>query len=277
MSNFSYSLTNLFDDHKTEQHLRYVSSSSFGTDWNSVFHSHECTELFYLTDGEGWFCTAEGNVPVSKNQMVIVNPKVQHTERSSFSHQMHYIVLGIDNLQFHFGKKESFSSYEIFPLDSHRDTVLSLLKAILRELQKKEASYEEMCQHYLSILLLLIQRITGQEFSLSAPSSIPYECERARAYMDTHFSDDITLDTLADFTHWDKFYLSHQFSKAFGISPINYLLSQRIEHSKRLLGTTDYSITQIAESAGFSSQNYFSQIFRKLTGTSPRQYRKDSI
>ena len=55
MSTLSYSLTDLSPEHQPpHQHLRYVTSSSFGSDWNSVLHSHDCTELFYVTDGEAW-------------------------------------------------------------------------------------------------------------------------------------------------------------------------------------------------------------------------------
>lgn len=276
MSNLSYSFTDLSDDHSDRELLRYVSASSFGKDWNGVLHSHECTEIFYVTDGEGWFCTDEENFPIKKNQMVLVNPKVHHTERSSAAHQMHYIVLGIDHLQFRFGKEDAFLPFQVFHLASHREVILPLLESILKELQKKQVSYEKICQHYLSILLLQVQRITGQKFTLSAPSPIPYECEKAKNYIDEHFREPVTLDLLAGITHWDKFYFSHQFSKAYGVSPINYLLEQRVEHSKQLLRTTDYSITQIAESSGFSSQNYFSQTFKKSTGISPREYRNGS-
>ena len=137
MSILSYSLTNLSPEHQPpHQHLRYVTSSSFGTDWNGVLHSHDCTELFYVTDGEGWLCTDETQIPLQKNTLVIVNPKVHHTERSSQEKKMHYIVLGIDNLQFRFHEGETFSPFQIFQLTSHREMILSLLHAILEELQK---------------------------------------------------------------------------------------------------------------------------------------------
>lgn len=274
MANLSYSFKDLSNDHSDKQQLLYVSSSSYGEDWNGVLHSHECTELFYVTDGEGWLCTDEGACPVRKNQMVLVNPKVRHTERSSVKNQMHYIVLGINNLQFHFGNEKEFLPFRIFDLSSHTDIILPLLQTILTELEKQKDFHEEICQHYLTILLLQVRRITGQYFTVSVPSPIPYECEKAKAYMENHFREPITLDRLAELTHWDKFYFSHQFSAAYGISPINYLLKQRVEHSRQLLETTDYSITQIAEASGFSSQNYFSQTFKKSTGMSPREYRK---
>lgn len=277
MENLTYSFTDLATDHSHQQRLCYATSSSFGKDWNGVLHAHGCTELFYVTQGEGLLCTDETTIPLKKDQLVIVNPKVHHTERSPSANKMHYIVLGIDNLQFHFDKKGTFLPFQIFELPSQREMILPLLESIIKELQKKENSYEEICQHYLHILLLLIQRITGKEFILSAPSSIPYECERAKSYMEEHFREPVTLDLLAKLLHWDKFYFSHQFSNAYGISPIHFVLNLRVEHSKQLLRTTDYSITQIAESSGFSSQNYFSQIFKKNTGISPRQYRQEKI
>lgn len=277
MENMTHSFTDLSSDHSECQRLRYVSSSTFGKDWNGVLHAHDCTELFYVTDGEGWLCTADEKVPLQKNHLVIVNPKVHHTERSSLVNKMHYIVLGIDNLQFHFGKENIVLPFQIFQLSSQKDMILPLMERIMEELKRKQTFYEEICQHYLAILLLQLQRITGQEVTLSTANDIPYECEKAKTYMEEHFRESITLDLLAELTHWDKYYFAHQFSRAYGISPINFLLNLRISHSKQLLSTTDYSITQIAESSGFSSQNYFSQIFRKSTGISPRAYRKASV
>lgn len=275
MANLSYIFTDLSKEHSYEQQLRYASSSSFDKDWNSILHSHECAELFYVTDGTGWFCTDDVTIPIEKNQMVIVNPKVQHTERSSEKQKMHYIVLGIDHLQFHFEKDKKLLPFQRFTLTTHKEEFLSLFSSILKELKTKKSDYDKICEHYLSILLLLIKRITGNDFTLSVPNQIPYECEKARIYIEEHFREHITLELLADITHWDKFYFSHQFSKAYGIAPINFLLEQRIQHSKQLLHTTDYSITQIAEYSGFSSQNYFSQIFRRSTGISPREYRNN--
>lgn len=274
MPNYLYSFTDLSMDHADKQYLRYASSSSFGDDWSSIFHSHDCTELFYVTSGEGIFCTEDGNFPVQKNDLIIINAKVHHTERSSSQKKMQYLVLGIENLQFNFNNTKDFIPFRIFSLSSGKNAILPLLQMIFQELQQQKPSYEEICQHCLAILLLQLQRITGERFSIEAPTPIPYECEKIKSYIETHFHETITLDLLAKMVHWDKFYFSHQFSQAYGISPINFLLEKRIQHSKQLLATTDYSITLIAEQSGFSSPNYFTQAFKKSTGCSPREYRQ---
>ena len=68
--------------------------------------------------------------------------------------------------------------------------------------------------------------------------------------------------------------MAHTFQREFGVSPINYLISRRIEESRFLLRETDHSISQIAQILGFSSLSYFSQSFRRLEGVSPVEYRR---
>ena len=62
--------------------LLYISKSRFGGDWNSTTHTHSCTELFYCLSGEGQFYLAGQLFPVKPDDMVIVNPQVEHTELS---------------------------------------------------------------------------------------------------------------------------------------------------------------------------------------------------
>ena len=71
-----------------------------------------------------------------------------------------------------------------------------------------------------------------------------------------------------------KYYLSHAFKREYGISPIHYVITKRIEESKYLLAETDLSMSQIAQLLGFSSLSYFSQVFRRTQGVTPMEYRQ---
>ena len=62
----------------------------------------------------------------------------------------------------------------------------------------------------------------------------------------------------------------------YGTSPINYLLSCRIQESLYLLSKTQMSLSQISGTLGFSSPSYFSQSFRRMQGISPLEYRKQA-
>ena len=114
-------------------------------------------------------------------------------------------------------------------------------------------------------------------FTLSgeaAGSRSSLECDLVRRYIENHFKENLTLDQLAGLAHLNKYYLAHAFQREFGVSPINYLISRRIEESRFLLRETDHSISQIAQILGFSSLSYFSQTFRRLEGVSPVEYRR---
>ena len=100
------------------------------------------------------------------------------------------------------------------------------------------------------------------------------ECAAARRYIDEHFTEPLSLDTLAEVAHVNKYHLSHTFRREYGISPINYLIMRRIREGRHMLEHTSYSLSQIAHSIGFSSPSYFSQSFRKAEGLSPAEYRK---
>ena len=71
--------------------LLYISKSRFGGDWNSTTHTHSCTELFYCLSGEGQFYLAGQLFPVKPDDMVIVNPQVEHTELSLNASPLEYI------------------------------------------------------------------------------------------------------------------------------------------------------------------------------------------
>lgn len=273
MAHIQYSLTDLYNQQPLER-LLYISSATYGNDWISMFHSHSFAELFYVQDGHGYFCTESEEVPIGKDSLILINPNIRHTEKSSRTHPLTYIVLGIDNLHFQFQGSE-YGAYRVYDFQKHSDACLPLMQMMLDEARGRRSSSELICQHFLSILLLKILRISGDQFTPYSSKNIPGECETIKYYIDTHYQENITLDILAEVSHLNKFYLSHIFNKAFGISPITYLLERRILHSKELLKTTDFSITQIAHTTGFSSANYFSQSFKRYTGLTPAAYRKN--
>jgi AraC-like DNA-binding protein len=68
--------------------------------------------------------------------------------------------------------------------------------------------------------------------------------------------------------------LSHVFKDTFEYSPGNYLVRRRIGEAQTLLLTTNYSVIEIASSVGYNNVSHFNTIFKKLIGTTPKQYRK---
>ena len=255
--------------------LLNVASSRYGGDWHSVPHTHNYTELFYIVGGKGQFFIEDQCFPVDVNNLVIINPNVIHTEASLNAQPLEYIVLGIDGIEL---ANSENSNGQFCMLDHFESVEISgCLRNILREMELKNTGYEDICQAYMEILIIRLMRST----SLAVPaepqtSSGNRQCAAIRRHIDMHFKEPLTLEQLAEEAHMNKFYLSHAFKREYGVSPINYMITKRIEESKYLLAETDLSLSQMAQLLGFSSPSYFSQVFRRTQGISPMEYRQNT-
>lgn len=252
--------------------LLNVSSAKFGGDWHSTLHSHKYAELFYIVGGEGQFRIEDQLYPVKAHQVVMVNPNVLHTEVGYPIHPMEYIVLGIEGLEL-FVSPELNSRFRILDCRGGSD-ILPCLRQILQESQSGQPGCEAICQAYMEILILRLMRSISFATSVSGPTD-SHQCATVRHYIDTHYKEPLTLDTLSSVAHINKYYLAHAFKEEYGLSPIRYMISRRIDESRFLLQETDMSMSQIARVLGFSSASYFSQSFRRAEGMTPAEYRKN--
>lgn len=255
--------------------LLYVSSATYSGDWLSTPHTHYCSELFYVLEGIGQFQVEDTIFPVAANDLIIINPKVSHTELGFNAHPMKYIVLGIEGLEL--STQNDQSNFCIVNFKEIKDTMVFYLKMMLREIETRAPGYEAICQDLMEILIVLCARQTNFSTILApANKKASHLCDSVRRYLDQHCEEDISLEQLATFSHVNKYYLVHAFTDEYGVSPISYLMQARVKKAETLLATTDYSLSVISRSCGFSSSSYFSQTFKKIAGISPSTYRKKS-
>ena len=95
-----------------------------------------------------------------------------------------------------------------------------------------------------------------------------------KEYIENHLSERITLADLATHVHYSRSYITDQFQKSVGMSIARYISERRIEKAKQMLSDGRYSISQISESLGFSTVQYFSKCFKDAVGCSPSVYAK---
>lgn len=100
--------------------------------------------------------------------------------------------------------------------------------------------------------------------------------EAARQYVDQHFAEsDLSLGAVAEAVSVSPNHLSTVFKEKNGIGFSDYVTDVRMRQAKRLLITTDLRASEVGERVGYQNMNYFSMLFKKVTGVSPSQYRRE--
>ncbi|OGF50235.1 MAG: hypothetical protein A2231_02700 [Candidatus Firestonebacteria bacterium RIFOXYA2_FULL_40_8] len=93
-------------------------------------------------------------------------------------------------------------------------------------------------------------------------------------FIEKNIMRQMSLEELSSRAGLNPVYFSNSFSETFGLSPVKYVNSQRIEKAKIYLASSDKRLEEIADATGFTDAFYFSKIFKKYTGNSPSEYRK---
>ena len=136
---------------------------------------------------------------------------------------------------------------------------------------KKECGYKYRCS---AILYEIFAECYSQNFTNVVTKS---KISSSVDYILKNYTDPyLTIENIAKRSFMSEVYFRKLFKEEYGVSPINYMISRRIDESKYLLAETDLSMSQIAQLLGFSSLSYFSQVFRRTQSTTPMEYRQST-
>lgn len=128
---------------------------------------------------------------------------------------------------------------------------------------------------FASLKILLDSLWESGEDKSSDSSSIMQQVEQIHRYIERSYHENITLTALAEQYHMDASYLSRIFSQKYGETIIAFLTRIRMEKAAELMKDRDKKLETISFLVGYDDYNYFSRVFRKKMGCSPREYRNN--
>lgn len=161
---------------------------------------------------------------------------------------------------------------------SHLEELRIVLNRYLKELQSDLLLPEQAFQSQTSVqlrerarssLFTLTQHI--QNWQMEKAGGVIY---KAKDWMDQHYCEEVTLDEVAAKVQLSPFYLSKLFKENFGQTFIDYLTQKRIKLAKDLLISTEKTFKEICFEVGYHDPNYFSRVFKKITGLTPSEFKK---
>lgn len=165
----------------------------------------------------------------------------------------------------------------IHPKDTEYPEIYQLFQTIF------ETATGQQKDWYLNCKLLILQFFSFMAtHNMLLPAQEVTSADKARkisrykaiiSYMEKHYQEPVSLQQLADASSCNSQYLCRFFREIAGVSPIQYLISYRLERACSLLSCTDRPITEIALDCGFDNISYFIRKFKAVKGYTPKEYR----
>lgn len=234
-------------------------------------------QLIYIHSGCGVFDFGDDKErSISAGNIVIYRPNEmqKYTYYGKDKPVVYWIHFTGNNISALFENYGMALVKQVIPVGCSAEYV-QLFNKIILELQLKRDNYAECSMLLFKQLLIAMGRATiNNEHSSIVTDKL--SIESATNYFHEHFHDQILIDKYLEEKNINANAFFKKFKAYTGVSPLQYLLDIRLSNAKSLLASTEYTISEISSIVGYDNPLYFSRLFHKHIGMSPREYRKRS-
>ncbi|MBQ7919049.1 MAG: AraC family transcriptional regulator [Lachnospiraceae bacterium] len=232
-------------------------------------------QLLYIASGKAYFHFGERTEIVTAGHMVLYRPKEPQKYEYYGTDQpevywVHFTGGNVKNLLRSYGLTDD---KRIFYCGSDLE-YKNHFRAMIQELQMCKEDYPEMLEIHLRQIFIKLHRYL-KTVSRVDNSQIAEEIDKATIYFSEHYNEDICIEEYARKHNMSTSWFIRNFKQYTGSTPMQYILSIRIQNAEALLKGNQYNMTEIASIIGYDNPLYFSRIFKKAKGLSPSEYRKN--
>lgn len=222
-----------------------------------------CFLMFYIQQGEMIFHYKNREFTASSGAVVLLDCKQPHGYHAADEVSFHWFHCAGTAMQA-YADRLWIQQGAVFP---DRFTSERYFMDVLEQLRCNSPNEDLLSVRIFQILCLLSMPATA----VAQPFSVPIE--QARAFISSHFSENLSIDDIANTAALSRYHFSRLFRKETGFAPYEYLMQLRFRHAKQLLSDTDLSVEEIASRCGFCSASNLIRAFRQDTGMTPHQFR----
>ena len=252
------------------------------------YHCHDFIEIVIILKGKGHFLINGTDIPITEGNVLLLNPGTYHKSIPLPSHTLTECYLAFTDVEFINTPKNFFPLFHGQKIlgklpEKAKKEIFQLCSAMNQESLSRNTGRYFMLKAYLIQVLCLLLRFDQQEelsdehhmkgYEFKSPNKT-YVVQQIMKYMESHYREKISLDQIAENMYLSPFYISKLFKSETGDTPINYLISLRMEKAKELLDRNpSLSIQQTAAQVGYEDAYHFSKLFKKYFGLSPMYYK----
>ena len=244
-------------------------------------------EVYYLLEGERCYFIGTKIYHLKQGSLVFVRRNVIH--KTALSREAHHdrILLEISRsyLESVFAITGELTLHDFFQDDciilslesEEQNFITELLLALGRELGTKNSGFRLLAKSLVAELFIYAKRMENKTNpSASSRTDDPRhrQIEQIACYIAENCCSPLSLNSIAEHFYMNKCYLSRIFKEDTGFTVNGYLHARRIQKARALLVQDPMNISEVSEAAGYENLTYFERVFKKHTGMSPLEYRK---
>jgi YesN/AraC family two-component response regulator len=250
---------------------KFLAQQSRG--FSFALHLHPQLELLLVRSGELTVYIRNQAKTLTAGSLAVIFPNQIHSYDAADLSESH-ITMVISDLAYTGGYIDTLMNHHpVNPFICAKQLHPNIHYAI--EEMAKEHKTARDSSVYAPLIQLVFARVLP-ELTLRRNRSSDYQelTWKIVHYVNEHFSQPLTLETLAREIGVNKYHLSHLFSEKIGQNFRSYLSGIRLSYACSMLSETNRSVSDIAEESGFESQRTFFRVFQKKYGTTPLKYRR---
>ncbi|WNR45433.1 helix-turn-helix transcriptional regulator [Paenibacillus roseipurpureus] len=246
--------------------------------WNGLKRSGGGLIFQYTLKGTGKLRIEKDTYAVPQGHGFLLHIPGDHEYAfdASVANEWEFLWIRIDGIENDWLSKEVIRQRGALLKIDHDSTPLQLLWTLYEDSANNQLGdrYEVSLRIYEWLLSLQRYIRSGGTY---LRNEIPDSYKELAQFMDLHYSDDLSLEQLADRSNMNKFHLCKMFPRYYQVTPMDYLRNRRIEKSTELLRNPHLKITEIAARCGYSNVSYFGKVFHKVVGVSPSAFREAQV
>lgn len=231
-------------------------------------------QLYYVASGKVHFFFDGKEKIIPKGNMVLFRPgdpqryNIYSSEKPE-TYWVHFTGSGVEDLLDYY----KFPKGENLFFTGNSQDYQHIFGQLIRELQMRRTNYEDLLALNLRTILIMINRYLSE--GKNAGSQVIDEIEKAINYFNKNYNKPIIIEEYAEQHLMTPCWFIQNFKQITKTTPMQYVVSLRLTNAMNMLENKNYNISQIASSVGYDNALYFSRLFKKHTGMSPKEYRKN--
>ena len=259
---------------------------------NTRPHAHAFSEMVLILRGSGVHITPEGDMPIGPGDVFVIHPGAAHGYHGVSGLELVNILFNYDELAMSLRDIEDLQGFSLLvsgagvEREGRFESRLRLsaeqlarteerIHAMLVEQRTRPAGWRFAMVAQFMLIVAEFCRAFSERDNPSMRSLM--RLSSVIGYIHRNYAENLSLDDLANVASMSRRTLTREFRNALGISPIDYLIRERINRAMDLLRSGDMTVTQAAYLVGFQDSNYFTRQFRAIVGCSPRDARRMSV